>query len=233
MKTGIYAKIVTSGIGILVGFILIIIGLNVRTPEVYKIGEDIAFGADFYTEIYDVTRDVGGAVNIATKNICNAIGWLIFAIGAFDICFFLRKMFDVDCCKSVGAQMETESVPSAANSVSKVPEEKSNAVVSSTANSISEVPEEKSNAVVSSATVNPRPPVVVPEVKKWVCSNCQTENSGNFGQCKKCGSFRKDHVQTARELTEKEKLDGYWFCEKCYTKNLNSRDTCWGCDSVR
>lgn len=233
MKTGIYAKIVTSGIGMLVGFILIIIGLNVRTPEVYKIGEDIAFGADFYTEIYDVTRDVGGAVNIATKNICNAIGWLIFAIGAFDICFFLRKMFDFDSSENVGAQIKTASVPSADNNISVASDEKPNAVASSAANSISRAPEEKSNAAVSSKTVNPRPPVVAPEVKKWVCDKCQTENSTNYSQCKKCGNFRSNSVQTARELTEKEKLDGYWFCEKCYTKNLNSRETCWGCDSVR
>lgn len=214
MKISINAKILTSGIGILVGFILIIIGLNVRTPEVYKIGEDIAFGADFYTEIYDVTREVGGAVNIATKNICNAIGWLIIAIGAFDICFFLRKMFDFDSSENVGAQIETASVPSAANSISGASEE-------------------KSNAAVSSKTVNPRPPVVAPEVKKWVCDKCQTENSTNYSQCKKCGNFRSNSVQTVRELTEKEKLDGYWFCEKCYTKNLNSRETCWGCDSAR
>ena len=214
MKISINAKILTSGIGILVGFILIIIGLNVRTPEVYKIGEDIAFGADFYTEIYDVTREVGGAVNIATKNICNAIGWLIIAIGAFDICFFLRKMFDFDSSENVGAQIEMASNPSAANSISGASEE-------------------KSNAAVSSKTVNPCPPVVATEVKKWVCDKCQTENSTNYSQCKKCGNFRSNSVQTVRELTEKEKLDGYWFCEKCYTKNLNSRETCWGCDSAR
>ena len=25
---------------------------------------------------------------------------------------------------------------------------------------------------------------------KWKCGNCQTENSINYGQCKKCGRFR-------------------------------------------
>lgn len=79
----------------------------------------------------------------------------------------------------------------------------------------------------------PRPAVNTPKPSKWVCDKCQTENSTNYSQCKKCGNFRSNSVQTARELTEKEKLDGYWFCEKCYTKNLNSRDTCWGCDSAR
>ena len=180
-----------------------------------------------------MTYQVGHQVQIAYVNICNAIGWLIFAIGAFDICFFLRKMFDFDSSENVGAQIETASVPSAANSISGASDEKPNAVASSAANSISGASEEKSNAAVSSKTVNPCPPAVATEVKKWVCDKCQTENSTNYSQCKKCGNFRSNSVQTVRELTEKEKLDGYWFCEKCYTKNLNSRETCWGCDSAR
>ena len=42
--------------------------------------------------MYDVTRDVGGAVQQAYKNICNAIGWLIVAVGLLDVAYFGYKM---------------------------------------------------------------------------------------------------------------------------------------------
>jgi ribosomal protein L40E len=220
MKTRINSKIAASLVGLIVGVIIIFIGISVMNPDTYLLGKRdslgslIEFGGDYQTEMYNMTYQVGHQVQIAYVNICNAIGWLIIAIGAFDICFFLRKMFDFDSSENVGAQIETASVPSAANSISGASDE-------------------KPNAVVSSKTVNPCPPAVATEVKKWVCDKCQTENSTNYSQCKKCGNFRSNSVQTVRELTEKEKLDGYWFCEKCYTKNLNSRETCWGCDSAR
>ena len=86
-------KKVASIIGIVLGIAIIIIGVSVMNPEIYTVGDPIMkFGADFYTEIYDVTREVGGAVQRAYKNICNAIGWLIVAIGLVDIAYFICKM---------------------------------------------------------------------------------------------------------------------------------------------
>ena len=79
-------------IGVIVGIVIIIIGCMIMNPETYTIGEPfLTFGADFYTEIYDVTQSVGTAVQRAYKNICNAIGWLIIAIGAMDLCYFGYK----------------------------------------------------------------------------------------------------------------------------------------------
>ena len=93
-----------SIIGIVLGIAIIIIGVCVQGISVDAGGADVGssymqFGADFYTEIYDVTRDVGIAVNRAQTNICgavesvcDAIGWLIIVIGLFDIAYFVCKM---------------------------------------------------------------------------------------------------------------------------------------------
>jgi hypothetical protein len=86
-------KQTTSIIGIALGIAIIIIGICVMNPETYTVGDPfIKFGADFYTEMYDVTQEVGGAVQRAYVNICNAIGWLIVAIGLFDVAYFVCKM---------------------------------------------------------------------------------------------------------------------------------------------
>ena len=96
-------SIFVSVIGIILGIVIIGIGLDVKDTSLdtghVAIGEDIAFGADFYTEIYDVTRDVGFAVNSAKykivnglESVCKAIGLLIVAVGLFDCCFFLHKL---------------------------------------------------------------------------------------------------------------------------------------------
>lgn len=89
--------------GIIVGIIIIIIGFYVQNISVDSSDTNVGssymkFGADFYTEMYDVTRDVGLAINNAQENICNAvericdaIGWLIISIGAIDFCFFAYK----------------------------------------------------------------------------------------------------------------------------------------------
>ncbi len=104
-------KKIISVLGIMIGITIIIVGINVKDVEYSRadtggIGRYITFGADFYTEIYNVTKDVGYAVNNNTialnnitnvlANICNAIGWLIIAIGTTDICFFCYKLCVTD-----------------------------------------------------------------------------------------------------------------------------------------
>lgn len=94
--------------GIIVGIVIIIIGFYVQNISVDSSDANVGssymkFGADFYTEMYDVTRDVGLAINNAQENICNAvericdaIGWLIISLGAIDICFFAYKFAKVN-----------------------------------------------------------------------------------------------------------------------------------------
>ncbi len=111
------SKKVVAVAGIIVGIVIIIIGFCVRgsRASIYEdyatskpvIGRPIYFGADFYTEMYAVTQDVGEAINANTAaidqnsmaiqsaynrlafTIYNAIGWLIVVIGAVDIVIFL------------------------------------------------------------------------------------------------------------------------------------------------
>ena len=86
------SKKTTSIIGIVVGIIIVIIGFFVQDTSNYGIGESIKFGADFYTEMYAVTKDVGRAINYAINDLICAVGWLIIVIGLFDIAYFVCKM---------------------------------------------------------------------------------------------------------------------------------------------
>ena len=96
-------KKIASIIGGVLGAVIIIIGFCVMgisvEPYSITIGSDIKFGADFYTEMYDVTRDVGRAINStrftlvnAVEGVCDAIGWLIVAIGLVDLAYFGLKV---------------------------------------------------------------------------------------------------------------------------------------------
>ena len=100
------SKLLTKIIGIILGVAILIIGFSVQGISVsYSstyLGRDIKFGADFYTEMYAVTRDVGRAVDNnqraicrGIESVCSAIGWLIVAIGLVDIAFFTDKLFKV------------------------------------------------------------------------------------------------------------------------------------------
>ena len=105
-------KQTASIIGIVLGIAIIIVGFCVQGISTERhtttIGSNIKFGADFYTEMYDVTRDVGHAINNAkntigdaVEGVCDAIGWLIVAIGLFDIAYFSYKMVS---CNDDGAR---------------------------------------------------------------------------------------------------------------------------------
>lgn len=182
-------KQIASIIGIVVGVIIIIIGFSIQGTNVDSspyllsssstIGSSIKFGADFYTEIYAVTQDVGEAVNSAQRNIggsvnnaqrnicqaiesiCNAIGWLIVVLGMFNICYFVNKLFDAeDSYTSIyKASGSCPSSGSVSQSITKL----------------------EPIAPVKAASV---------EAETWSCGNCGAENSMNYGQCKKCGKFR-------------------------------------------
>lgn len=87
------SKKVTCVIGILVGIAIMIVGFCLQDTSTYSIGEyNMKFGADFYTEIYDVTGDVGRAINYAINDLICAIGWVIISLGAIDLCYFAFKL---------------------------------------------------------------------------------------------------------------------------------------------
>ena len=102
-------KKAASIIGIVLGIAIIIVGFCVMNPETILLGKRDSlgsllgnYGADFYTDIYHMTYEVGFEVQNAYVNICNAIGWLIVAIGLADIAYFLCKMAS---CEDDGARV--------------------------------------------------------------------------------------------------------------------------------
>lgn len=88
------------------GVVIIIIGFSLQNTTTYSIGEYLRFGADFYTEIYDVTRDVGRALNNAINDLICAISWLVVSLGAIDVCFFVYK-FVKACTEGAAAKSES------------------------------------------------------------------------------------------------------------------------------
>lgn len=109
-------KNVVNYAGVVLGVFAIVIGFVVMNPETYILGRRdalgslVEFGADFYTEMYHMTYQVGMEVQRAYANVCNAVGWLIVFFGAFDICYFLSKIVqmkqEVEVQESVSAQDE-------------------------------------------------------------------------------------------------------------------------------
>jgi hypothetical protein len=109
------AKQKASLVGVIVGIVIIIIGFSVMNPETYLLGERDAlgsliyeYGADFYTDIYYLTYQVGHQVQQGYVNICNAIGWLIVCLGAIDICYFLVKTVEAAVSEVEKTQTEKQ-----------------------------------------------------------------------------------------------------------------------------
>ena len=90
------ASLVAKIIGIVLGIVLLIVGINLTKVEIYSIGTyDMRFGADFYTEIYDVTQDVGGAVNRSIRSMHQCAGTILACVGALTIVGYINKAVDI------------------------------------------------------------------------------------------------------------------------------------------
>lgn len=95
-KAILSASLTAKIFGIIAGIAILIVGINLIKVDVYSIGESgIRFGADFYTEIYDVTQDVGGAVNRSIKSMHQCAGTILACIGALTSVGYLNKAVDV------------------------------------------------------------------------------------------------------------------------------------------
>lgn len=190
-------KKITSNIGIIAGVIIIGIGIYVMNPETLLLGERndvgslVEFGGDFYTEIYAMTYSAANAVQRAYVNICNAIGWLIIALGAFDICYFATKLSEAI------QQDEMEYTYSDNQPASDVPlntESESQQIVKKSLycpnceNKINSFPCYFCGYMLSNST--PTTECSPTRDSEWTCLSCNTKNSTNHGQCKNCGQFR-------------------------------------------
>ena len=156
-------KQAASIIGVFVGIAIIIAGFCVMKPDTFTLGErdilgfPIEFGGDYYTEMYSLTISVGSAVQRAYVNICNAIGWLIVALGAIDICYFLFKACkqseEFDHTPNIVAPPQKPAAPTAA----------------------------APTPVVRTTTAQP----TQPQQHKWRCEGCGNMRSST--PCEHCG----------------------------------------------
>ena len=81
-------------IGILVGLAAIYAGYTLLEMYPGYSGNDIKFGADFYTEIYKAVRIVESNLQWVAKITRQGFGYLLMLLGATDICFFGYKLTD-------------------------------------------------------------------------------------------------------------------------------------------
>lgn len=95
-KAILSASLTAKIFGIIAGIAILIVGINLMKADVYSIGKSgVRFGADFYTEIYDVTQDVGGAVNRSIRSMHQCAGTILACIGALTSVGYLNKAVDV------------------------------------------------------------------------------------------------------------------------------------------
>lgn len=80
-------------LGCLIGIIAIYMGFSILNGETAVSYDDggMRFGADFYTEIHDVTRDVFISSLRIHETIKMGFGWGLMALGALGFCYFIRK----------------------------------------------------------------------------------------------------------------------------------------------
>ena len=225
-----------SVFGIFIGIIAIIAGISMLNTSIGGIGEYITFGADFYTEIYSVTRELGWSVSSATQAICNGIGWLLIVSGGFSICHFLTKLGEPTMDEiltnlrysqvnsnsdspSIGADITPKYCPQCGNRVYAYP-----------CNGCGYSPTPEKAAPVSTSS--------------WICSNCGAENSTNHSQCKKCGLLMgavkvKDLPSAATGNpapvvdTAPGAIPEKWVCRSCGTENSMKHGQCKKCGQFK
>ena len=93
MKKAKTIKSVFAWLGIILGIGIILLGFKVKDSDVGDTPDTAKFGADFYTEMYGVTREVAKNVRYGNEALVEGIGWFLIAFGAADICLFFRGIF--------------------------------------------------------------------------------------------------------------------------------------------
>lgn len=111
---------VTKIFGILLGAAIIAAGVELLSTDLISIGKTIKFGADFYTEIYDVTQDVGRAVNNVIRSMHKCAGWFMITLGAITFIHYLDKLVDVLKAEKSKAQAAMEETSN--NNVNELPD---------------------------------------------------------------------------------------------------------------
>lgn len=82
-------------IGIIAGALTVIFGIFLSHPSVGGFGETKAFGADFYTEIYSITKATAQNVADVVDIIYDFARCLLISLGVFEILFFIYKLVSI------------------------------------------------------------------------------------------------------------------------------------------
>ena len=83
--------------GLLTGVAAIFVGISLLKQEFYTVAtlDELKFGADFYTEMYDVTRRIHALltnINDLIEYVKTGFGYLFVFGGIIDICVFASKL---------------------------------------------------------------------------------------------------------------------------------------------
>ena len=197
--------------GMIVGLVIIIIGICLHNAAIYSVGKHIQFGADFYTEMYAVTKDVGRSIQYTINE---AVGWLIICLGAIDICLFADKF--VNACKESGNQTQegVRPVITYASAQTTVTQAKQ-VVTNEQAENVSRVTTPQND-------------------ETWTCSKCGHVNPNGMMYCENCGRNLQNNVtNTLPRETENAVYENYWTCGKCKQNNSSTRNTCWACGNAK
>lgn len=81
--------------GCIVGALAIIMGIVILGGETESArdGGGMKFGADFYTEMHGITRDVFISTLRIHEVINSGFGWILITFGLFGVCYFAQKVF--------------------------------------------------------------------------------------------------------------------------------------------
>lgn len=105
MKTKIK---IWSAIGLLAGVFALIMGFVVIGADSMRAPGYMAFGADFYTEIYYASYNLANNIVNLINVLRLGLGSLLLFLGTVDVCFILSKITKKEISSQEGAQIEAQ-----------------------------------------------------------------------------------------------------------------------------
>ena len=150
------SKKIISLVGGIIGIVFVVLGFMVYQSELYCNIESYAFGADFYTEVYNAARLTPLSIVNAANAITEALGILIMAIGALSACYFFRQVLEPGMFKKPAIKVPVKEAPMPEGPAPETPAPKEHAP---------EAPAPEAPAPKEHAPEAPAPEAPVPEEK--------------------------------------------------------------------
>ena len=158
------SKQIISLIGGIIGIVFFVLGCMVYQSELYCNIESYAFGADFYTEVYNAARLTPLSIVNAANAITEALGILIMAIGALSACYFFRQGLEPGMFQKLAVKVPVKKAPMPETPVSEAPVPESPAPEAP----VPETPAPKAPVPETPAPEAPAPEAPVPEEKATI-----------------------------------------------------------------